>query len=59
MAVFGQFTREVGADAAGGTGHESERAKVVLHDNGSELIRPTGRREFLEFAPPLLYIYVE
>jgi len=39
MTVFGQFTREMGADAAGGAGNESE-GRGLLFMNGSELIKP-------------------
>jgi len=42
VTVFGQFTREIGADAAGGAGNEGEGARGVFHDNGSELIKPMG-----------------
>ena len=35
MAVLGQFAREIGTDAAGGAGNESEGAGIAFHDDGS------------------------
>jgi hypothetical protein len=54
VTVFGQFTREIGADAAGGAANEGEGTRAAFHDNGSELIKPMGATGILEFAPPVV-----
>jgi hypothetical protein len=42
MTVFGQFTREVGADPAGGAGHEGEGTRIAFHDGRSSRVRLAG-----------------
>jgi hypothetical protein len=54
VTVFGQFTREIGADAAGGAGNEGEGASIAFHDNGSELIKPMGGDRNSRFATPVV-----
>ncbi len=55
VTVFGQFTRQIGADAAGGAGDEGEGASIAFHDSGSERIRPMEAAGILEFATPVVF----
>jgi hypothetical protein len=54
VTILGQFTRQIGADAAGRAGDESEGASVACHDNGSELNKPVEATGILEFATPVI-----
>ena len=55
VTILGQFTRQIGAYAAGGAGNQSDGASVAFHDNGSDLNKPVEATGIPEFARPAIF----